>query len=278
MGLRGGGVRCLVVPHRVLDSREWKQEMIAPLEIRLALERRGDVLDSLSVRTRPFGQHRRHQQSLRVGIETGVVHLQAIQQGTRLVEAMQTLQYGCNTQRGASLSWGIRQQARQCRLRFLFCSHHHQEKADPYGDIEVESFEGLPVLECRQRFLDIDELVATLREGPADGAIVRREARGVSQGEVGSVKVITLHLQYAQVVQQARRRRRQPQGAVESCDGLVIAFGGTQCGAEVTPVLGNGGLCQGEGVEYSHCLLVPALGIEDLAEYRQRARVMVVRT
>ena len=79
----------------------------------------------------------------------------------------------------------IRQKLLECGRSLLDGAHHDQQETDAYGDIEVESIELLPILERRQSLLDIDELVTTLREGPTDRAIARREAYGVPQRQVG---------------------------------------------------------------------------------------------
>jgi len=132
--------------------------------------------------------------------QTAVSEFEALHHCTRLVEALQPLQNGYQYQRRAASLRRIREKPLDCRQRLLRCFQHHQEKGNARGNLDVESFEPLPVRQRGKGFVKLHEVVAALREGPTGRGIGRRETHGVTQREVRCSVITTLHLQHAQVV------------------------------------------------------------------------------
>src|SRR6266478_9910920 len=155
-------------------------------------------------------------------------------------------------------------------------SHHDKQKDDQYGDLDGQSLELLPAFQGLKTFIEPREIVATLREGPTDPGIGRRESHGITQREMRGPVVTTAHLQRSQVVQQVRRRGPEPQGALECRQGLRISPGRVQRGAKILPMSGDRRLHQRERIENSYRVLMPPLRKEDLPEHRERVWVMVV--
>jgi hypothetical protein len=95
---------------------------------------------------------------------------------------------------------------------------------------------------------------------------------------VARLVVKTVHLQRAQVVEQACRWRSELQRALECRKGLRVSPGRAQDGAKILPMSGDRRLHQRERIEDSYRVLMPPLRKEDLPEHLQRARVMVAWT
>ena len=194
----------------------------------------------------------------------------------RLVEAMQAFQNGRQYQRCASSLRRICEKALDGRQRLLCCSQHHQKKGNACGDLDREPLEPLPVLQRGKGFVELYEIVTTLREGPTGRGIGRRNTHGVTQRKIRCSVITTLHLQQAQVVQQCCRWRSELQRTFECRHGLRVSLGRAEGGGEILPMSGNRRLHQRERIENSHRVLVPPFRMEDLPEHLQRAWMMVV--
>ena len=192
--------------------------------------------------------------------------------------AMQALEEKCKPHDSSPACGRIRNQSLHGRLRQVRCARGDQEQRYGYRDLDAQAFERFPVFHGRYGLLAVAHVVTALCIGPTNPGVARRKSRRVSQGEVGRSVIQTIHLQCAEVVQQASGRRTQPQGALERRQRLLPSADGTQHSTEILPVCGDCRLYQGERIEDAHRFLVTPLRAKARAEHIQRTGVKVVRT
>jgi len=126
VGPLGSDKRLLVTSQSVTSSAERVQELVLVHELQLTRERQRQLLVCLLMPPGPLRQHRRHQQSFRIGRQS-VVALQVLHCDARFLQAVQALLDASNDERRTSPLWRICEQLLQLWLGPVCRSHHHQK-------------------------------------------------------------------------------------------------------------------------------------------------------